>query len=72
VAEFVLGDGVGVVDLVAENDKGDLGELLHGEERVQLGLGLDEPLVVLGVDQEDDAVHFGEIVLPETSGCCTR
>ena len=37
---------------------------------VQLGLGLDEPLVVLGVDQEDDAVHFGEVVLPETSGCC--
>jgi hypothetical protein len=25
--------------------------------------------VVLGVDQEDDAVDLGEVVLPETTGC---
>lgn len=68
VAQLVLGDGIGVVDLVAENDKGDLGKLLHGEERVELGLGLGEALVVLGVDEEDDAVDFGEVVLPETAG----
>lgn len=67
VAQLVLGDGVGVVDLVAEDDKGHLGELLHGQERVELGLGLGEALVVLSVDEEDDAVDFGEVVLPETA-----
>lgn len=69
MSQFVLADGVGVVDLVAENEEGDLGELLHGEESVELGLGLGETLVVLGVNEENDTAHFGEIVLPETSGC---
>lgn len=50
MAQLLLGDGVGVVDLVAEDDKGDLLELLHGQEGVELGLGLGESLVVLGVD----------------------
>ena len=31
VAELILRDGIGVIDLVAEDDKGNLGELLHGE-----------------------------------------
>ena len=68
VAEDVLGDGAGVVDLVAEDDKGDLGQLLHGQERVELGLGLGESFVVLGVDEEHDAVDFGEVVSPDTAG----
>jgi hypothetical protein len=67
VAELVLGDGVGVVDLVAQDAEGHLGELLHGQERVELGLGLGEALVVLGVDQEDDAVDLGEVVLPQAA-----
>lgn len=69
VAQLVFRDGVGVVDLVAEDHKGHLGQLLHGEQRVELGLGLGEPLVVLRVDEEDDTVYFGEVVLPETAGC---
>lgn len=69
VSEFVLADGVGVVDLVAENEEGDLGELLHGEEGVELGLGLGETLVILSVNEENDTAHFGEVVLPETTGC---
>lgn len=68
VAEDVLGDGAGVVNLVAEDDKGDLGQLLHGQERVELGLGLGESLVVLGVDEEDDAVDLGEVISPDTTG----
>lgn len=67
VAELVLGDGVGVVDLVAEDDKRHLLQLLHGQEGVELGLGLGEALVVLRVDEEDDAVDLGEVILPESS-----
>lgn len=69
MSQLILAHGTGVVDLVSENKEGDLGELLHGQEGVQLGLGLEEPLVVAGVDQEDDAADFGEVVLPETAGC---
>jgi hypothetical protein len=50
VTELILADGVGVVDFVSEDEEGDLGELLHGEEGVELGLGFGEALVVLGVD----------------------
>lgn len=67
MAELILRDGVGMIDLVAEDDEGDLRELLHREERIQLRLGLWEPLVILGVDEEYDTVDFGEVVLPETS-----
>lgn len=69
VAELVLGHGIWVVDLVTQDHKGHLGQLLHLEQRVQLSLGLGESLVVLGVDQEDDAVDFGKVVSPETTGC---
>lgn len=69
VAQLLLGDGVGVVNLVAQDDKGHLLELLHRQEGVELGLGLGETLVVLGVNQEDYAVNLGKVVLPETAGC---
>lgn len=69
VAELVLGNGIGVVDLVSQNDKRHLGELLHGEERVEFGLGLDEPFVVLGINEKHDTVNFREVVLPEAASC---
>jgi hypothetical protein len=57
-----------VVDLVAENDEGNVGELFHAEERIELGLGLGKTLVVLGVDEEDDAADLGEVVAPQAAG----
>lgn len=69
MAQLILTHGVGVVDLVSEDEEGNLGEVLHGEKGVKLGLGLGEALVVLGVDEENDAADFGEVVLPETTGC---
>lgn len=69
VAQLVLAHSVRVVDLVSENEEGHLGEVFHGQEGVQLGLGFREALVVLGVDEKDNAADFGEIVLPETAGC---
>lgn len=68
MSHLILRDGIGVVDLVAENDERNLRELLHGEEGIELGLGLTESLVVLGVDKEDNAVDLGEVVAPDTSG----
>lgn len=68
MSHLILRDGIGVVDLVAENDERNLGELLHGEEGIELGLGLTESLVVLGVDKEDNAVDLWEVVAPDTSG----
>lgn len=67
VAKLILRDSVGVVNFVAENDEWHLGKFLHGEERVELGLGLGKALVILGVNEEDDAVNFGEIILPEAT-----
>ena len=68
VAQVILADSIGVIDLVSENEEGNLRKLLHGEESVELGLGFGEALVILGVNQEDDSAHFGEVVLPETAG----
>lgn len=68
MSEFVLANGVGVVDFVPKDEEGDPGELLHGEKGVELGLGLDEALVVFGVNEEDDAADFGEVVFPEAAG----
>lgn len=68
VAELILRHSIRVVDLVAENDKGDLCELLHLEQCIQLSLGLGEALVVLGVNQEDNAVDLWEIVPPQSTG----
>ena len=67
MAELVLGDRIGVVDLVAQDDEGHLGELLHGQEGVELGLGLGQALVVFRVDEENDAINFGEVILPEAA-----
>lgn len=68
MTELILADSVGVVDLVTEDEEGDLGEVLHGEESVELSLGLGETLVVLGVNEENNTADFGEVVLPQTTG----
>ena len=56
-----------MVDFVAEDAEGDFGEFFHGEEGVEFGFGFGEALVVFGVDEEDDAADFGEVVFPEAA-----
>lgn len=68
VAELILAHGIRVIDLVSKHQEGNLGQILHGEERVELGLGFGEALVVLCVDQEDDPADFGEVVFPQAAG----
>lgn len=56
--ELVFGNGVRVVNLVSKDDEGGIGELLHGEEGVELGFRLGKTLVVFGVDKEYNATDF--------------
>jgi hypothetical protein len=69
VSQLILTDSIWVVNLVTENDEWDLGELLHGEESIELSLGLDESVMVLGVDEEDNTGDLWEVVLPQSAGC---
>jgi len=66
--QLLLAHGVRMIDLVAEDQEGDFGEVFHGEEGVELDFGFGETLVIFGVDEEDDAADFGEVVAPETAG----
>ena len=68
MSQLILAHCVGVIDLVSQNQKRGLGQIFHGEEGVELGFGLGEAVVVFGVDEEDDAGDFGEIVAPEAAG----
>ena len=66
--KLILADSVGVVDLVAQHEEGSLAQVLHAEQRIELGLALGEALGVLGIDEEDDAADLGEVVLPQAAG----
>jgi hypothetical protein len=35
---------------------------------IQLGLRLEETLTILGIDQEDNTVDLGKVILPDTAG----
>ena len=72
MSEFVFGDSVWVIDLVAEDEEGDLAEIFHGEKGVQLGFGFGQALMVFCVYEEDDAGDFREVVAPEAAGCEDR
>lgn len=68
MSELLLADSTECVDLVAENEEGNLGEFLDGEQCIKLGLRFSETFVVSRVDQEDDTVDLGEVVAPEATG----
>ena len=55
------------VDLVAEDKERNLGELLNGEESIELRLGFGEPLKVGRVDEEDDAIDLREVIAPKAT-----
>lgn len=69
VSQLILRHGVGVIDLVTEDEEGGLCEVFHGEEGVEFGFGFGETFVVFGVDEENDAGHFGKVITPQTAGC---
>ena len=63
-SELILRDSLRMIDLVSENKKRGECQRLHGKERIELGLGLGKALVILGIDKEDNAADFGEVVAP--------
>lgn len=67
MSQLILTNCVRMVNLIAEDEKGHLGEFLHREKSVELGFGFGQTFVVFGIDEENNAGHFGEIILPETS-----
>ena len=68
MSEFLLADSIGMIDLVSENQEGNLVKVLHGEKGVEFGFGFGEAVMVFCVNEEDDARHFGKVVFPETTG----
>ena len=67
--QLILADRIRMIDLVAQNQKRRLVEILHTQQRIQFCLALCEPLGVLRIYQEDDAGDFGEVIAPEAA-CC--
>jgi hypothetical protein len=63
--QVVLAHGVRQVDLVTKHQKGDGGEAIVRQQARELALRLGEALAVGGVDQVDDGVDFGVVVLPD-------
>lgn len=68
MTQLILTNSIRMINLVSENEEGDLGELLHCEQGVKLGFGFGEAFVVFGVDEEDDTAYFGEVVFPQAAG----
>lgn len=68
VLHFVLAHGLWRVDLVTQDEERNVLQLRHGQERVQLFLGLCESLWICHVNQIHDTVDLWEVVLPQSSG----
>ena len=62
MSQFVLGHGVRVVDLVSQNHKRHLCQILQAEQLVKRVFRFWETLDVLCVDEVDDAVDFGKVL----------
>jgi len=67
VPQLVLGDGVGVINLVTKDKEGGLGEILHGKKSIKFSLALGESLRVLGIYKEDNTRNLREVVLPQSA-----
>jgi hypothetical protein len=68
MSQFIFGHSIWVIDLVSQDQEGCFGEVFHGEEGVELGFGFGQAFVVFGIDEEDYAADFGEVIAPETAG----
>lgn len=66
VTELVLGSRVGNVDLVPEHQEGNVNESLVGKQRIQLLLGLQEPVPVGCVNDVDNRIHLQDSTIVTT------
>ena len=65
--QLILTDRIRVINLIAQNDEGDLAQLLHAQQGIELGFRFGETLVVFRIDEEYDTGDFWEVVLPKTA-----
>ena len=68
MSQLLLADGIWVIDLIAQDQEGHFGEVFHREQGVELGFRFGEALEIFGINEEDDARDFGEVVAPEAAG----
>jgi len=66
--EFIFTRCTRSVNLVAENEDGTAGQLLVGQQGVQLDLALTKSGSIAAIDQEDDSIHSWEVIFPHPSG----
>ena len=67
MSQLIFRHCVRVVDFVAQDQERCFLQVLHSEQGIELGFGLLQALVVFGVNEEDDARDFGEVIAPETA-----
>ena len=65
MSQLLLAHCTGSINLVSEDEEGNLRELFNGEKCVKFGLGLGESFEVGAVNEEDDTIYFREVVAPE-------
>ena len=68
VLELLLRCGGGHINLVAQDEEGDVGQLVGGEKGIELLLGLGETSPIDGIDEVNDAVDRGKVILPQATG----
>lgn len=68
LSQLLLLHGVLLVDFIAEDHKGDILELFHLKQWIQLTLGLVDSLSVCCVDHKDNTVKLTAILLPGLTG----
>ena len=67
VPQLFFADGTGGIDLVTQDEEGNLGEFFNREQCVEFGFRFRETLEISAVDEEDDSVDLGEVVTPEST-----
>jgi hypothetical protein len=68
VPQLLFADRTRSINLISKNEERNLGQFLNRQKRIKLGFRLGKALKIRTVDEENDAVNFGEVVAPETSG----
>lgn len=67
IFQFVLAGSTGHVDLISEDQKGNVLQFLRGQKSIQLLLCLGESAPVDSIYYVNNSVHGGEIILPQTT-----
>lgn len=67
MTQLLLTDRTRSIDLVTQDQKRNVRQRFDREQGVELGFGFRESLDVGRIDEEDDAVDFGEVVAPQAA-----